>query len=130
MNSDYLSNQDIISENEWVAAKEEAQVYFNRIISETKEEVSNSFKHILNNAAAGLRILDRDYPAEQRLDIYNDTKSILEDTKTYYSLLEQYPEFREREQNLGEGAFPEIFEKGLTNKETIEAYKNKLINKA
>jgi hypothetical protein len=64
--------------------------------------------------------------AERRERYYKNSIKGVAYIKRYYQLLEDFPEFAEKELNPGEGYFPEMYNQIAGTTEFIDAYEKRL----
>ncbi|MFA6269925.1 MAG: hypothetical protein WC657_01820 [Candidatus Paceibacterota bacterium] len=122
------NNKKTITEAEWGQLKQDSQYYVDLIRSKS-EGASRSCTHILNNLGLAISYILYDLNQKSPLkdpELYQNAIDAISDIKKYLKLLEEFPDFAEKELGPGYGCFPEISTKVAKIKEMIGAYEKKL----
>ena len=90
--------------------------------------MSRSYNHILNNLCVGLSLVieTADEPTERKDEWYDGAIKTIDYIKRYFKLLEDFPDFAEKELKPGGGYFPEMMSQLAGTREFIDAYEEKL----
>jgi hypothetical protein len=120
MNSELPRLEREISDEEWEQLKQEA-AHYSRIIIEKCNGASRSINHILLNLGAEL---DPFFFKIKKLSEYESAVNTLNNIKRYLKLLEDFPEFAEKELQPGGGYFPELMSQIAGVVEFIDAHDN------
>ena len=122
MSIEFSNNERIISDAEWQQLKREAQRYLDLVNTKTKG-ASRSANHILANSAANfVSVLEIEPKPEQRFEAHRRVTESINDINRYLKLLEDFPDFAEKELKQGKGCFPEIIDKLFGVIELLDAY--------
>ena len=109
----------------WTELKLEATKYFDLAVAERTPQASESLRHILGNL---ITILTPDCleMAERHPEMKALVPEYIAYVKRYFSLLDEFPDFREKEESSGAGYFPELMRSIAGSKELVEEYEKRL----
>ena len=119
-----------ISDAEWEQLKKDAE-YYRGLIREKTKNASRSANHILRNLSFHFHpdlIKDAESKGD-RVEIYKTATEGINYVKRYFKLLEDFPEFAEKELKPGGGYFSELMNTLAGNKEFVNEYEKKLRGK-
>lgn len=126
MSLESTNNERKISDAEWDQLKEDMAHYRNLIRSKMKN-ASRSYQHILRNVIFGI------YPdkfeevsLDERPELYKEAYETIDYIKRYFKLLEDFPDFAEKELKPGGGYFPELMNILPGASSFIDVYESKL----
>lgn len=110
MSVEFPESKREISETDWQVLKRDA-LRWREIVRTRRDEgsgVSRSYNHILNNLCVGLSLVieTADEPTERKDEWYDGAIKTIDYIKRYFKLLEDFPDFAEKELKPGGGYFP------------------------
>jgi hypothetical protein len=126
--SENKPNIEIADEAVWLKLKEEATIYIN-IVRTISENGSASCRHILCNLVMNLISLvelDMHKSTKDQKVFYDSVNDNLSYIKRYLKLLEDFPDFAQKELVPGGGFFPELMSKLRASEEFVDAYEARL----
>ena len=115
-----------ITKEDWANLIIQAKEILNRVVGTPPGH--NNFSHITRNRASSLPFVEID-EEENNLEGY---KKILRDIvmlDKYYSLIEEFPEFKEKEMSEPNGMFPDISATGEDSITAIDKMEERLRGK-
>ena len=117
-----------ISDAEWEDLRIRAK-YYTDFIEAQAAGASRSYNHILNNLAGALIHVQWDLSQslpQKDPALYQSAIEAITDIERYLKLLEDFPEFKEKELQRGGGYFPEMMNQLAGVVTFIDAYEVKL----
>jgi hypothetical protein len=129
MSAELPESKREISEADWQALKQEALHWVERVTKgEEGDGASRSYDHILNNLCLGLTLAieTADNPAKRTDERYDMATKTIDYIRRYFQLLEDFPDFAEKELKPGGGYFPEMMNQLARTREFIDAYEERL----
>jgi hypothetical protein len=128
MSEEALPGGEEASREAWAKLEAEAIHYYDAVRSLQPAGKSRSLRHILNNLCEGLDPRNPRFPSqeEKSQEEYNLIAAKVEGIKKYLRLLEEFPEFKEKEFADGQGYFPELFSSLYDPNDFIDAYEAQL----
>jgi hypothetical protein len=122
-------NEQIPPVEEIDELKQEAAEYFNLVNNLATPEKSTSMNHVLRNLVGRIdpnfySILMAKDPEKGKISIADNIDYI----KRYLALLEEFPEFRKKEESAGDGYFPELSKSNESSRDLIDKYEELLRN--
>jgi hypothetical protein len=129
MSAEFPESKRETSEADWQSLKQGALYWIERVAKEEEGDgASRSYNHILNNLCLGLTLAieTADNPAKRNDERYYRAIKTIDYIKRYFKLLEDFPDFAEKELKPGGGYFPEMMNQLAGTREFIDAYEEKL----
>ncbi len=130
MSAEFPKSEREISETDWQVLKQGAVRLIETVRTRRDEGdgASRSYDHILNNLCLGLTLAieTADNPAKRTDERYGMATKTIDYVKRYFKLLEDFPDFAEKELKPGGGYFPEMMNQLAGTREFIDAYEEKL----
>ena len=120
-----------VSEEQWETLRREAQEYFDLCKKKMSSKASESMSHVLNNLAVSLdpgqfEAVEKDFP-EQKTSFYQEASTSLQCVKRYFALLNDFPAFKEKEEEPGGiGYFTDLMATVHGSEESVDFYEAKL----
>ncbi len=110
----------------WDDLWRETERYYPLVQEKLSGKGSVSMKHILGNLSVILHPSYRKMISEGDPKLKGDLEESLSYIERYFRLLDEFPEFREKEEGGGEGYFPDLVAKNIGSRDLIGAYETAL----
>jgi hypothetical protein len=119
-----MSPEQEFSPEQWEALKMEAGRIIENALALRSPESSDSLRHIVGNLS-NVRMLIEDGEGLSAA-VFARVETNVDYLKRYLALLEDHPDFAQKEKEAKEGAFPDLIASGIGARQLVEAYEQKL----